>query len=90
MYSFFGLDHGVGHPSCLVILTLVVGFSGCAGISQTEQSALSGGAMGAVGGAWLGAMAGNTGMGAAIGGEGGLTGGYLSGTHTEAKQKASQ
>ena len=85
-----GLDHGVGHPSCLVILTLVVGFSGCTGISQTEQSALSGGAIGAVGGAWLGAMVGNAGMGVAIGGEGGLTGGYLYGKHKEAEQKASQ
>jgi hypothetical protein len=85
---FMGLDHGVGHPSCLVILTLVVGLSDCTGISQTEQSALSGGAMGAVGGALLGVMAGNAGMGAAIGGEVGLTGDYLYGKHKEAEQKA--
>jgi osmotically inducible lipoprotein OsmB len=59
-------------------------------MSQTEQSTLSGGAMGAAGGALIGAMAGNAGMGAAIGGEGGLTGGYLYGTHKESEQKASQ
>src|SRR5262245_53597090 len=68
-YCCEGLDHGVGHPSCLVIFTLVVRLSDCTGISQTEQSALSGGAMGAVGGALLGVMAGHAGMGAAIGGE---------------------
>jgi osmotically inducible lipoprotein OsmB len=89
-YQTSGLDHGVGHPSCLVILTLVVGLSGCTGMSQTEQSALSGGAMGAAGGALIGAMAGNAGMGAAIGGEVGLTGGYLYGKHKESEQKAYQ
>jgi len=46
--------------------------------------------MGAVGGAWLGVMAGNAGMGAAIGREGGLIGGYLYGKHKEAGQKAEQ
>ena len=68
-----------------MILTLVVGLSDCTGISQTEQSALSIGAMGAVGGALLGVMAGNAGMGAAIGGEIGLTSDYLYGKHQEAE-----
>ena len=77
-------------PVAYVILTLVVGLSGCTGMSQTEQSALSGGAMGAAGGALIGAMAGNAGMGAAIGGEVGLTGGYLYGKHKESEQKAYQ
>jgi hypothetical protein len=86
VYPTCGLDHGVGHPSCLVILTLVVGLSDCTGISQTEQSALSGGAMRVVGGALLGALVGNAGMRAAIGGEGGLTGDYLYGKPKEAEQ----
>ena len=46
--------------------------------------------MSAVGGALPGAIAGNTGMGAAIGGGGGLTGDYLYGKHKEAEQKAEQ
>ena len=66
------------------------GLSDCTGISQPEQSALSGDVMGAVGGALLGVMAENAGMGAAIGGEGGLTGDYLYGKPKEAEQKAEQ
>ena len=58
-----------------VLLTLVVGLGGCTGMSQTEQSTLSGGAVDAAGRALIGAMGGNAGMGAAIGGEVGLTGG---------------
>src|SRR6516225_5047194 len=58
-WDFSTSGNGCGHPSCLVILTLVVGLSDCTGISQTEQSALSSGAMRVVGGALLGALVGN-------------------------------
>ena len=46
--------------------------------------------MGAVGGALLGVMAGNAGMGVTIGGGVGLTGDYLYGKPKEAEQKAEQ
>ncbi len=50
---------------------------GCAGMSYTEQRVLSGGAMGAAGGALIGAAAGSTAIGAAAGGGAGLLGGYI-------------
>jgi osmotically inducible lipoprotein OsmB len=61
-----------------VALILVVSFLavGCTGMSYTAQRTLSGGAMGAAGGAAIGAIAGNPAMGAAIGGGAGAVGGY--------------
>lgn len=57
----------------IALLTL----AGCAGMSDTEQRALTGTAAGAAGGAVVGAIAGNTAMGAAIGAGAGLVGGLL-------------
>jgi len=57
----------------LVVATL----SGCAGMSDTEQRAVSGTAIGAAGGAAIGAIAGNTGLGLAIGAGAGLVGGLV-------------
>ena len=51
--------------------------TGCAGMSRTEQRALSGGAIGAATGALIGSLSGNAGAGAAIGGATGAAGGYL-------------
>jgi uncharacterized membrane protein len=71
-----------------LIVIIVMAVAGCAGMSQTEQRTLTGGAAGAAGGAVIGAIAGNAGLGAAIGGATGLAGGYLYGKHDESKQKA--
>jgi osmotically inducible lipoprotein OsmB len=62
----------------IVVLVLIVCFLavGCSGMSYTAQRTLSGGAMGAAGGAAIGAIAGNPAMGAAIGGGAGALGGY--------------
>ena len=60
----------------LVILGAVL-LGGCSGMSYTEQRTLSGGAIGAAGGAVIGAAAGSPGTGAAIGAGAGLLGGYL-------------
>jgi osmotically inducible lipoprotein OsmB len=68
----------------------LVAIGGCAGMSETEQRTLTGGAAGAAGGAVIGALAGNAGMGAAIGGGAGLAGGFLLGRHNEARQAAYQ
>lgn len=61
--------------SAIALLCLSV--AGCAGMSDTEQRALTGAAAGAAGGAVVGAIAGNTGMGAAIGAGAGLAGGLV-------------
>ena len=59
----------------LVAATLVV--SSCAGMSTTEQRVLSGGAMGAGGGALIGWAAGNPAVGAAVGAGAGALGGLI-------------
>ena len=60
----------------------------CAGMSPTQQRVLSGGAIGAGGGAIIGAIAGNAGMGAAIGAGAGMLGGVLVDQHEKSKQRA--
>ncbi len=55
---------------------LAVGLTACSGMNSTEQRTLSGGAIGAGGGASIGAAAGCPACGAAIGGGAGLLGGY--------------
>ncbi|UFS69222.1 glycine zipper domain-containing protein [Geomonas sp. RF6] len=63
------------------LLILVVAVTcGCTGMSQRQQSTLSGGAMGAGGGALLGAVTGGSpAVGAAVGGAAGALGGYIVG-----------
>ena len=60
-----------------VILAISLAFVGCAGMSDTEQRTLSGGAIGTGAGAVVGAIAGHTVWGAAIGAAAGTAGGYL-------------
>ncbi|MGD0826957.1 MAG: glycine zipper family protein [Desulfobaccales bacterium] len=60
-----------------LLLLAVMLLSGCSGMSPTEQRVLSGGAIGATGGAIIGAAAGSAATGAAIGGGAGLLGGFL-------------
>jgi osmotically inducible lipoprotein OsmB len=61
--------------------------TGCAGLSETEQRTLTGGAGGAAAGAVIGALAGNAALGAAIGGAAGAGGGFLYGRGVEAGQR---
>jgi len=69
-------EAGMKQALILVILAAFI-FTGCAGMSYTEQRVLSGGAIGAASGAAIGAAAGSAATGAAIGGGAGLLGGYL-------------
>jgi hypothetical protein len=78
------------HLLVVLIGLALVAMGGCAGMSETQQRTLTGGAGGAAGGALIGAMAGNAGLGAAIGAGAGLAGGYLYGKHEESKQAAYQ
>ena len=73
-----------------VLLVGAIFTAGCAGMSQTQQRTLSGGAAGAAGGAIIGAIAGNAGLGAAIGGAVGASGGFLYGKHKESEERAYQ
>jgi osmotically inducible lipoprotein OsmB len=63
----------------VLVLALVATFAvaSCAGMSTTEQRVLSGGAIGAGGGALIGWAAGNPAVGAAVGGGAGALGGLL-------------
>jgi uncharacterized membrane protein len=63
----------------ILVLVLVVTFmvASCAGMSSTEQRVLSGGAVGAGGGALVGWAAGNPAVGAAVGAGAGALGGYI-------------
>jgi osmotically inducible lipoprotein OsmB len=72
------------------LVASIVAIGGCAGMSETEQRTLTGGAGGAAAGAAIGALAGNAGLGAAIGGGAGLAGGFLLGRHNEARNAAYQ
>jgi hypothetical protein len=69
-------------------MTLGLALAACSGMTETQQTTLSGGAIGAAGGAILGAIGGNAGLGAAAGAAAGLAGGYLYGRHNEATRNA--
>ena len=88
--------------SIVILLVISLALGGCAGMSDTEQRTLSGGAIGAGTGAVVGAIAGNTGLGLAVGaaagavsgraGEGAAQGAIYGGTRSgldadEEKQK---
>ncbi len=72
----------------VLMLIFTLGFSGCAGMSQTEQRTMSGTMGGAGVGAIIGALAGDAGLGAAIGAAAGASGGFLFGKHKESEQRA--
>jgi uncharacterized protein YcfJ len=69
-----------------VILSISLALAGCAGMSDTQQRSLSGGAIGAGAGAVVGAIAGNTALGAAVGAAGGAAGGYLYDRYEKTKE----
>lgn len=68
--------------SALLMCSLAL--SGCAGMTDTQQRAMSGTMIGAGGGAILGAIGGNAGLGAAAGAVAGLAGGLI---YDSAKKK---
>jgi hypothetical protein len=62
----------------VAIVVLAVGMlGGCSGMNRQQQRALSGGAIGAAGGAIIGAMTGGVVTGALLGGAGGAAVGAL-------------
>ena len=73
-----------------VVVAVSVALFGCAGMSDTQQRSLSGGAIGAGAGAVVGAMAGSTAWGAAIGAAEGAAGGYIYDQNEKSKEAAFQ
>ena len=76
--------------AAMLVATAVLLAAGCAGLSDTQQRTLTGGAGGAAAGAAIGALAGSTAWGAAIGGATGLAGGYIWDQHKQAEARAYQ
>jgi osmotically inducible lipoprotein OsmB len=71
-----------------VTLVAALMLSGCAGMSDTQQRTLSGAGIGAAGGAVIGAIAGNAGLGAVIGTGVGAAGGYVYDQHKKAQKRS--
>ena len=61
----------------VLALGATVLLASCSGMSDTQQRAVTGTGIGAAGGAVIGAIAGNAGLGAVIGAGAGLAGGLL-------------
>ena len=67
--------------SVIIILVISLAIGGCAGMSDTEQRTLSGAAIGTAAGGIVGAVAGNTGLGLAVGAAATL--GYVAWSHRD-------
>ena len=65
------------HIAFSAVLATSIALSACAGQTPTQQRVLSGAAIGGLGGTAIGAIAGNAGLGAAIGVAAGATGGFI-------------
>jgi osmotically inducible lipoprotein OsmB len=74
--------------ACLIAIPALALSVGCTNMSTTEQSTLSGAAIGALGGAAIGGLTGgNAGTGALIGGAAGAVVGNIYGRDQEQKQQ---
>jgi osmotically inducible lipoprotein OsmB len=72
----------------LAVIICAVSMSGCVGMSRQQQSTLSGGAIGAGGGAFLGAVTGGSpAVGAVLGGAAGALTGYILGDQGEPRHR---
>lgn len=64
----------------IIVVSMATILSGCAGMSSRQQSTLSGGALGAAGGALVGGVVGGSpAVGATLGGAAGALTGYILG-----------
>jgi hypothetical protein len=74
----------------LVFAVLFINITGCADMSATQQRTVTGGLGGAAAGAAIGAIAGNAGMGALIGGAAAPPNRFLYGRSRDAQDRAFQ
>ena len=65
--------------SLIFVVLAMIAVSGCAGMTRTQQTTLSGGAIGAGAGAIVGSMSGRPLTGAVLGGAAGAAAGYFIG-----------
>ena len=72
------------------VIAVTAALSACAGQTPTQQRVLSGAAIGGLGGTAIGAIAGNAGLGAAIGVAAGATGGFIYDQHKQTEMRAYQ
>jgi hypothetical protein len=72
-------------PATILVLALVV--AGCSGgMSETQQTTMKGGMVGAVGGVALGAIGGNAALGMTVGRVAGMGAGYIYSKNKEASE----
>ena len=72
----------------LIVVVLALATFGCVGMSREQQSTLSGGAIGAGGGALIGGLSGGSpAVGAVLGGAAGALTGYIVGEHGEPRHR---
>ena len=76
------------HIATSALLAAAIALSACAGQTPTQQRVLSGAAIGGLGGTAIGAIAGNAGLGAAIGVAAGATGGFIYDQHRQAEMRS--
>ena len=76
------------HSATSALLATAIAVSACAGQTPTQQRVLSGAAIGGLGGTAIGAIAGNAGLGAAIGVAAGATGGFIFDQHKQAEMRS--
>ena len=76
------------HFAASALLATAIVVSACAGQTPTQQRVLSGAAIGGLGGTAIGAIAGNAGLGAAIGVAAGATGGFIYDQHKQAEMRS--
>ena len=78
------------HLMISAVVAAAVVLTACAGQTPTQQRVLSGAAIGGLGGTAIGAIAGNAGLGAAIGVAAGATGGFIYDQHKQTEMRAYQ
>lgn len=76
------------HIATSALLATAIALSACAGQTPTQQRVLSGAAIGGLGGTAIGAIAGNAGLGAAIGVAAGATGGFIFDQHKQSEMRS--
>ena len=72
----------------VILLVVSLALVGCSGMSDTEQRTMSGAAIGTAAGGVICAIAGDTGMGLAIGAVTGAASGYIYDQHEKSKEKS--
>ncbi len=82
------LEERFGMRLALLVVVAPLAVAACSNLNSTEQRTLTGGGIGAAGGAVLGAIGGNAGLGALAGAGAGVVGGYLYDRYEKSKESS--